>query len=655
MKKVIAEDNKTIIKFEQIIAGALPLFEKLDNVDISLLLEDFSLISGVSVERIGFLFDLHGYINENHKDGSISLSDYTPLDYFIKEENRTVREKYLEVAGPLVTEYFDKFDIELYKERKEQLIEKQKASLLKEGNILLISDNEEDYHELVSYGFQNIDYFKSIIRADKYFSKHPKQLEKYHIIIKGHQIAPRYSMDSDIKLEPTLYELKNQGKVIFTSLDRYDYPTRYVGYFRDFQSIRGWEIQEDSYAKALDRIIENALINHILEIVNLKGKTFHPIIDYINPNRLPLPRKKSELKILYLDSKNISMYKDVIASRLGLNITFKEDNNYGLERHALRNLGEYDIIIATSLYSERLLYMNTESTEQCKDTGRELTLFVTYKTDSISQFDEDMEIDNQGFGDKIELQYSFGGTYASSQQAFSKEFRVLRGTLESLNPGYWEKHTKSKETDTQSIIEAAVHIYNDQLLKCQQPSLSDLDLKSPEEYDVAYEEVNQTEQGRKRQALEPIKTFNNLMMETTRYLRYQEQGLVPDNTDGINITETTDEITIQNIFQGRILCSITFAKRYRQENLRVFKIQTMTKKGNLGAPEMVGLYTRKYENVEGIPQRANEAQMNAIVATKKKIDITIPQLSQSALTSSNSKINHPKRSLSKRKKRPSNI
>lgn len=47
----------------------------------------------------------------------------------------------------------------------------------KKINILLISENEEEYEELKKAGCSNIDRFKSIIRADKYFRKNPDKLD----------------------------------------------------------------------------------------------------------------------------------------------------------------------------------------------------------------------------------------------------------------------------------------------------------------------------------------------------------------------------------------------------------------------------------------------------------------------------------------------
>ena len=53
--------------------------------------------------------------------------------------------------------------------------------------------------------------------------------------------------------------------------------------------------------------------------------------------------------------------------------------------------------------------MDIESTEQCKDTGRDLTLLVSYKDSSICQYGEDDEVDYAGIGSKINLDYKFAG------------------------------------------------------------------------------------------------------------------------------------------------------------------------------------------------------------------------------------------------------
>ena len=139
---------------------------------------------------------------------------------------------------------------------------------------------------------------------------------------------------------------------------------------------RSWNATEFAYQGIFDRIVENMLMNHTLKKSGLKREKFIPIQDYINPNRLPLPTKKSDLKILYLDPVRVNKYAERIANELGLSVDFKEDNNCSLGRYVKSNLGKYDIIIVTRVYSDNLLSMNHESTEQCKDTGKELTLLI---------------------------------------------------------------------------------------------------------------------------------------------------------------------------------------------------------------------------------------------------------------------------------------
>lgn len=650
------ENKEKRITFEQIMAGALLKFEKIDNVDISLLLEDFMSLDAVKVEPYFNIKNLKEYMNYYHKDGSISLLDKFPLDYFIEEEERTVKDKYIEVAGNIVNNYFNRFSVEEFKKRKEKLLKEQKESILKDANILLISDEEEDYNELINYGFQNIDYFKSIIRADKYFSKHPKQLEKYHIILKGNQYVQRCCFEGDVKLDNTLWDLRNNRKVLFTPLKRYKYSnhSEYTAYLSDFKSTREWDTEEDSYSKVLDRIIENSLINHIFKIDNLKDKKSVPIEDYVNSNRLTLPTKKSDLKILYLDSININESAKEIAQKLGLNITFKEDNNYSLGRYIKSHLGDYDIIIASSSYSSSILRMNNESTEQCKDTGRQLTLLVTYKNQSIPKSDEDGIFVSDGIGDKIELQYVFGGNLSNSQDIVNKEFRVLRKPYEPLKfeswKQHWEKYVRSQEIDMKSIIEEAVHLYNEKLLENNCQPLRDFDLTTAKTYDEEYDKIDKKEAERQYQALEPIHTFDSLRSKIITYLRYKNQGLISDNLDGLKITETSDGICVENNYQGRTLCTIIISKQYKQDNLRVFTIQTINKKGQLGNPEIVGIYTRKYENLEGTPNRPNELQMNAIIATKKKVDALIVPQNIKPLNNSDNKVKQKSRIFGKKKK-----
>ncbi len=376
-----------------------------------------------------------------YKDGSLSTNDKKPLDYFIEEENRTVREKYEEVVGKIVLDYFDKINVDEFKQKRNDILKSQTEELKNKANILLISDIEEEYQTLKDYGFKNIDYFKSIIRSDKYFKKHPKELEKYHIVLTGNQNVQRCCFEGQVELENTLYDLRVKKGILKTSISQYNFSDHdeFITYLGNREICHSWDTKESSYIDLFDRIVEAAIINHTLSKVKYKGN-FEPIVDYVNSNRLSLPTKKSDLKILYLDAISVKDCANDIASKLGLNITFKEDNNCSLGRYVKSHLGDYDIIIASNSYSGNILSMNNECTEQGKDSGRDLTLLVTYNEDNIWYMDEDKIFDYEGFGNKITLRHIFGGMLADNQKRQSKEFRVLRQSFPSNRPEGFVKY-----------------------------------------------------------------------------------------------------------------------------------------------------------------------------------------------------------------------
>lgn len=620
------EIKKEKINYEPIIAGALLKFESLDNVDFSLLIIDLEDKLNIEV-RGSWSYspnNLGKYI-ETLDNGTIKLRDGISLDYFIEEENCTLQEKLLEAAGNKVANYFNNLDIEKYKTEKEKTLKDNKEKVLNEANILLISDIQDDYDELVKYGFKNVDYFKSIIRADSYFAEHPEELEKYHIILKGNQNVQHCCFEGDVELDRTINRLRDKKNILEPSLYRYDYPDHIelVTYLSDRNNCRSWDTKELTYQGIFDRIVENMLINHTLEKVDLKDKKFIPIQDYINPNRLPLPTKKSDLKILYLDSISVNKYADRIANELGLSVDFKEDNNCSLGRYVKSNLGKYDIIIVTRIYSGNLLSMNHESTEQCKDTGKELTLFVA-QDDFYWGVDRDL-------ADGIKLGYVFGGNYAPDSEYHSKEIRILRQPIEvDAKDEDWTKYDQSQYSQMKGIIEASVNFYNQALLKRGKPAISDLDFKTAEELDQDYENAYKNKEAIREAELAPIRVFDNMRYSISSYLNYKKNGLITQVPEGLKITEGKDGIKVENIYQGRTLCAIVFPKEYKHDNLRIFEIQTLSKKGTLSSPQTIGVYTSKYENLESIPDRPDEKQANALLSIEKKINVALRPLNEEA-------------------------
>lgn len=622
-------NDKESIVYEQFVAGALLKFEFIDSVDFSLLVEDFETKTNIDMDGCFDVWRIGRYANS--KKGIILLRDGISLDYFIKEENRTLREKLQEVAGNKVNNYFSSLEIEIFKQKKEKALLENKDKVLNTANVLLISDVQDDYDELMKYGFQNVDYFKSIIRADQYFAKHPEELEKYHLVLKGNQNVQHCCFEGDVELDRTIDRLRDKNQILNPPLRRYDYPDHIelVTYLSDRNNHRGWNPEELTYQDIFDRIVENMLINHTLEKVDLKDKKFVPIEDYINPNRLPLPTKKSDLKILYLDPIKVSDFATRISEELKLDITFKEDNNCSLGRYIKTHLGDYDIIIVSRLYSSNLLGMNVESTEQCKDTGRELTLLVTQE-ELCCGVDSDL-------GDGIKLGYVFGGNYAPDSEYHSKEIRILRQSIEVEEESeYWKKYSQGEYSQIRWIIEASVNFYNQALIQMNKPTIGDLDLKTAEaleqEYVNAFENKRAKEQAKKAKEqaeLAPIREFDDIRYVVMKYLENRKKKLINQVPKGLRIIEGKDGIKVENVHDGRILCAIIFSKNNNeQKNIRVFEIQTVSKKGILLAPQTIGVYTSQYESLESTPPRPDERQASAITSIQKKVNCVLGPLNE---------------------------
>ena len=98
--------------------------------------------------------------------------------------------------------------------------------MLSDGWVLLISDDDEQYGSLRQYGFENVDRFRSVAIANKYFEEHPKQLKKYSLVF-----SQSRSFDPDFQYYP-LYErlrkLEEKKVLRYYTLYGTIYPSLYV-------------------------------------------------------------------------------------------------------------------------------------------------------------------------------------------------------------------------------------------------------------------------------------------------------------------------------------------------------------------------------------------------------------------------------------------
>lgn len=437
------------VKFKSVVAAGILKFGKLDNVDVNLIFEDLEKLS-VLVRNCYYLEEVRRFVGIQ-ENGFITLNGTTTLDHFIDERYITVKDELQKMVEEEIKDYFDKLDVAEFQKRKLELLKKGREKLLKNANILLISDIEEEYEELVKVGFSHIDYFKSIIRADRYFKEHEEEISKYDILIDGSETV----VTDDFDKARFLRNIRERD-ILAIPLSRYENLNYFelVSYLVDGKNHRYWTSREGEYGKIFERIIECAILNKIADKV--KETEFIPIKDKVNPNKLPLPTKKEDLKILYLDTISVHPEAEMLAKRLGLNVTFLADNNNTLKESVRYELGNFDIIIASDSYSRKLLSFHKESKEQCKDTGRPLVLLLTYKKEEESRYDN--YTNRHFFGFQMNLCYSFGGLLSTSLEKREEVFQILDDKSESMDGSL--KYIHRKSTCMKAILEGAVELYN---------------------------------------------------------------------------------------------------------------------------------------------------------------------------------------------------
>ena len=100
-----AEEKETM-ECEKFLAGALLKFKTLDNVDFSLLVEDFEKKTNIELRGLWYHSNnkLGKYI-ETIENGTIKFRDGMSFDYYIEEEKCTLRDKLLAIAGNTVNNY----------------------------------------------------------------------------------------------------------------------------------------------------------------------------------------------------------------------------------------------------------------------------------------------------------------------------------------------------------------------------------------------------------------------------------------------------------------------------------------------------------------------------------------------------------------------
>ena len=521
------------------------------------------------------------YIGYDYGNGCWKFKKDYSLNSIINVDGKeqTIREYFQTLAGDRVNNFFQSFNKEKYKTYQEELLKAGKIRALNQANILLISDREEDYKVLLEYGFRNINWLKSYSRANNFFEKNPWYLTQHHIIILGNQ-NERPNTDAFYRTYPLDEKIRRQARdqnTIVATLEVYNLSDGSISFQSDItDAYHGYthEVSGQSYQELLTSILK------VFSSVPTKPRKFYRIPNYTNPIKIPLPTKKKDLKVCYaIDCPELN------TATTGINVT-QEKDNYSFNGIVKSKLGNFDITIAKHLNSSELLTMAKGSTEQCKDTGRQLTLFVTY------------EFPYYPNPNAIKIWYRFGGELAKDTEIHKIEFSTLFKPNKITN----NAHSFSRAN---AVLGAATHIYNNALKELGMPTIKDLNTPSAHGIELKSAEESETEYRNNKKTLEDFAITVDL---AEAYLKSRYKP----NLKNLSIRSTQEGITITKFYepgrQKKPLCAVTFKKDCFTKDSCILSVQTIKESEQLSFPQKVYLAINDIAD----STRPNERQQSSI-------------------------------------------
>jgi hypothetical protein len=582
------------IKYEELIASMLLEYGCADPLDISLIMNDLKDNYNVEIINNQSLKDIDSYIYED-EFGVIYLENYP----FIFEVNtvysRLVKDNLSSVISDFTKNYFSKLDEHKLRISKKNLLQKEKVT--ENAHVLVVSDKIDDVEILKSYGFKNINYFKSPYRALTYFESHPNELDNYDIVIRE---SHDYQVDCH-KFTVKMKELIRENKLLYFNFFSVPKSNKLVTNFYDLNNSRMWQVSNDNIVDVMDTIVKCAELNNIIDS---KKSELIKIEDKINPN-IHIPKKISDLKILLEVDKDLVPYLSKKFSEMGLNVDIITTSSSSLKKKIVPSLGQYDIIISSIEPSGYLYKLGYESCEQCKDTGRVLNLLLTYQDKSNYTLNPIGQI----FAGSTDIIYSFAENY---HEVTDKKVDIIRSVRDDdlfskFEPTEMLRLSKLY-TDIISVVNVAVCLYDEELNNLNYPKLEDNTMKNADyyahEYHDAYDYYYESWKLRSKIY------FDVLSIDTDTFM-LETNEIILNSNEKLNIINNEDGVKIEYILNDNIIGSIYLYNRYNSfTNKKTIGVQTLDSNSNLSDISLVGIhydFTNPFYN-----KLANEKELQII-------------------------------------------
>lgn len=615
--------NDKILKYESIISAALLRFDKLDILDIELLC-DLLVQAGFNVP-IEFDYKFFGVGRYIRIDDSriIRFRAGIDLNSRIPGTFNTIRDLFESVAGRSLTIFLNSLDVDSFRRQKERKVSEEKEAILDFAGVLLISDDFEDYIRFKKYGYKNVDYFPSVVRAEIYFAEKPKELEKYQVLVFGSQST----IDGyrNRRLTNLIRKLETQKRILSVDISNCainGVETCYMS-FSNYRSWQNYYVANQPLKSAMDNLILGAIANRIPEQIDL-NVPFWPadIPEKIFPIK-QFPKRKKDLRILFLGSFVNSAKEDIFTKKvmnsMGLNIALRNEDNFSNE-DVMSSLGDYDIIVGNEQYFGKIPLLCENCSTLCGFTGRPLAVLLTYK-DFETLIPQDIIDDEYVAGSSVALKYSFGGYKLESKTLHNLSFTVP--VTMSNAGGQFENDNKKDEVVLEAVIEVAMGIYASKAKDMGYALLDSEGLRSPNDFHLSFESAHAEEETHVDEELKPNRIIEGILTIMKDYLKYKKSSLIVGSPREVSISESDSGYRVDIVHEGITLCALTFSKNSDSiRNLVIFNIQINTKKGRLSEPMTVGVYHKSMTS-SSVPRRPDDREWQTIngIYTKLKMDV----------------------------------
>lgn len=445
----------------------------------------------------------------------------------------------------------------------------------KDANILLLSDKDYEYKVLKSAGYKNIFWFKSCLRAYEYFKEHPKELEKYDIMLLG-----SYALfDTDeYKYKQVFYQRINRFESrpymkFFTS--KFETEDDKKRFFLSHPYKGGEGETKEEFLSILLKCIPDELRGEKIEIPKIEDK------------EKVLPKNPQDVKILFMNYATMdSEFVKNLFKEAGLtNFDYFQSSNFSLR---CVDLASYDLVVADYDFNGLLMHLGDEFQDYLRDKGKSI-YFVCY-----------------------DYEYRKGHFLVQGLRTDKPEERDLV-KFDSMD---------TKEGVIKDIIGSVINMYakyNPNIVGGY-PTEEDLADKYKRQYKEFMEEMKIIDYN-----YGMVMDIMNLLNKYRYYLdRGQLLGYMKSSLKSLKVDVLEDGVSVAFIIKGREVIRMSFKDSDNDDILHhepIFYLEYLNNKGNLCTPKKLVCSSSSCVNKSKF--YPSEDEMKKIEGLYKKVQLEI--------------------------------